>query len=664
SCPSSLKSVWAVNTTRTTDHHDLLPETKRPVVGAVSQQGFYGSSESVSAAEKQYFQSDNIAPQQQVEECYPGFSGMDLEEQCSYPSRNDHASCCNTQTHENIKTTPAYQNYPYIKNTFTPQVVYPEVIKDSGADTYPYGREKVCPKGADVQSHQKRVETFLPQFHRYNENADYRGYTEYPHAGKAKPNKSTNSSLQENKKLVNGTIEAPSLDTEPYTKLFQIKSGTQKKIEDNISDQQNFTFPKAVGLLPEKQFANEASFCTDLGKKFDYGLKPFAAPLGNSDCANGAEKQQFKSDLQNSEFCKSLPVLPNSANPSAGTVRPAWMNLPAKPTASVPFQNPNPLMKLNNHLPAFPKSSSHSNDFFQLPSSNFLLNNNLFHKYCQDNPASSLDFSYNTAERARSAACMEALGRSGEENLMEYLSDKKSKQPNGFCDIYSAQQLGIIENMNKHRFQVKPPSEHYDLEGQRHADGLLQSMYQDFLESQGQFGLRQGSGDSNAVNPVTCLQAPAFPSSCVLGDLRQNQQLGGSSAFPLRSAQLFGRSIVPLVDSHPLFSHGDLKRFYSYFNDKLYGDGSFPSFVPPFGYQRQVKSRSGPASELHVRLEECYEQWRALEKERKKTESALAKNFQGKKVSSANNTPIPRLTSNPSRVDRLIVDELREQARV
>ncbi|XP_010293736.1 PREDICTED: uncharacterized protein C17orf104 homolog, partial [Phaethon lepturus] len=664
--PSNLKSVWPMNTTRIVDHNDLLPETKRSVVGAVSQQGFY-SSESVSATEKQYLQSGNLASQQKVEECYHGFTGIDLEDQCLYPSRNDHANCCNMQTNENIKTTPIYQNYPYIKNIFTPQAGYSEVIRDLAADAYSYGREKVCPKGADAQFHQKWTETFLPPFHRYNESADYSRYTEYSHASKAKPNKSTNCSLQENKKLVNGTIEALSLDTEPYTKLFQGKSGPQKKIEDTISDQQNFTFPKTVGLLSEKQFANEASFCTDFGQKVEYGLKSFAACPGSSDCANGVEKQQFsKSDLQNSEYCKSLPLLPNSANPSAGTnVRPAWMNIQTKTTASVPFQNPSPLLKLNNHLPPFPKSSGHSNDFFQLSSSNFPLNSNPFHKHCQDNPSvfSSLDFGYNTAERARSAACMEALARSGEENLIEYLSEKKLKQPNGFCDNYSAQQFGIIENMNKHRFQLKPQSEHYDLQGQKHADGLLQNRYQDLMESQGQFNLKQGSGDSYAINPVTSLQAPGFSNNCMMGDFRRNQQLG-SSAFPLRSAHLFGRSIVPLMESHNLFSRDDLKCFYPYFNDKMYGDSSFSGFVPAFGFQRQVKTRTGPASELHVRLEECYEQWRALEKERKKTESALAKNFQGKKVSSANNTPIPRLTSNPSRVDRLIVDQLREQARV
>uniref|UniRef100_A0A8D1X0V4 Meiosis specific with coiled-coil domain n=1 Tax=Sus scrofa TaxID=9823 RepID=A0A8D1X0V4_PIG len=659
-----------MNTSRFADHHDLLTETKRPIDTAISQQAYY-SGESVSAVEKQYLLTSNLIPQQKIDELYHGFTGLDLEEQWMYPSRSDHSNCYNIQTNDTAKTT--FQEYPFIKNCFTPQTGLSDIMKESGVDSYSYGREKICAKGLEAPLQQKRAEMFLSQFNRYSENADYCRYSEYAHPNKAKLNKCSNFSVQESKKLASNTAETPAVEADTYTKLFQVKPTNQKKIEEAIPDQQNFTFPKTTPHLAEKQFAKEAAFTADFSLKSEYGLKPHTACPANNDFANVTEKQQFtKPDPPNSEYFKSVNLLANSATSSGGINlnRPTWMNVQTKNNTPIPYRNQGNLIKLNSHLSAASKGSNHSSDFSQLSSTNLTPNSNLFQKYCQENPSafSSFDLGYNGAERIQSANHMEGLTKTAEENLFESVTDKKIRQPNGFCDNYSAQQYGIIENINKHNFQAKPQSGHYDPdEGPKHLDGLSQSTYQDLLESQGHFNShRQGSGDNNINGRMNRTQASCFSNNYMMGDLRHNQsfQQLGSNGFPLRSTHPFGHSLVPLLDSYDLFSYDDLSHLYPYFNEMMYGDNSFSGFVPTFGFQRPIKTRSGPASELHIRLEECYEQWRALEKERKKTELALAKNYPGKKVSSTNNTPIPRLTSNPSRVDRLIVDELREQARV
>ena len=89
---------------------------------------------------------------------------------------------------------------------------------------------------------------------------------------------------------------------------------------------------------------------------------------------------------------------------------------------------------------------------------------------------------------------------------------------------------------------------------------------------------------------------------------------------------------------------------------------AFPVPPPPIAPVAQHSKVNPSKSELHLRIEECYEYFKQLEKERKRTEMELLKS--GKKIGTPNYSQVSRLPSNPSRVDRLIVDQLREHARL
>ncbi|XP_022532827.2 meiosis-specific coiled-coil domain-containing protein MEIOC isoform X1 [Astyanax mexicanus] len=174
-----------------------------------------------------------------------------------------------------------------------------------------------------------------------------------------------------------------------------------------------------------------------------------------------------------------------------------------------------------------------------------------------------------------------------------------------------------------------------------------------------------GQARHNGPGPSQAKSVPPqmFPYTFKMGDPRQNP------------CHLFiSHPLLPFGSSVPLMEMKDFLPEIPILNpflQELIGPNTagadFPGFLStmrPTKFSKEPKSQGTILSQLHQYLEECYEQWKMLEKERKKAESVLVKSYPGKRVFVVNNNPLPKMPSNPSRVDRLIVDQLREQGKV
>uniref|UniRef100_A0A3P9LY81 Uncharacterized protein n=1 Tax=Oryzias latipes TaxID=8090 RepID=A0A3P9LY81_ORYLA len=86
---------------------------------------------------------------------------------------------------------------------------------------------------------------------------------------------------------------------------------------------------------------------------------------------------------------------------------------------------------------------------------------------------------------------------------------------------------------------------------------------------------------------------------------------------------------------------------------------SHPSAATP-----PLLMNQGPVSQLHIYVDECDREWRALEKERKAIEGTLRKTFPGIKIPAGTNLNLPRPSGSPTKLDHIVVNQMREQIKV
>ncbi|XP_056257839.1 meiosis-specific coiled-coil domain-containing protein MEIOC [Seriola aureovittata] len=182
-----------------------------------------------------------------------------------------------------------------------------------------------------------------------------------------------------------------------------------------------------------------------------------------------------------------------------------------------------------------------------------------------------------------------------------------------------------------------------------------------YYDLQGGMQSQRFDGEISIISAGNTQQG--MPLTYPVSDFRGRPSIPINSYFSSRSMLPYG-SVAPGMDVCDM-SGSESAAFKSYVSDMMTrgGESTYHGMASAM-ITSMVMNQGGPMIQLYFYLDECYEQWRCLEKERKRIEAILTKTFHGKRTAAVTNTTLPKTPPNPTRIDHLIVKQNREQAKV
>ncbi|XP_038143130.1 uncharacterized protein moto [Cyprinodon tularosa] len=176
-----------------------------------------------------------------------------------------------------------------------------------------------------------------------------------------------------------------------------------------------------------------------------------------------------------------------------------------------------------------------------------------------------------------------------------------------------------------------------------------------FFGFQGNMQSQRRARENLLIGAGNVQQLTSLP--CSLNDIRRYSNM-------IMNPNL-SSSHAPHINMNGMGSTNDAAAFNSFISDmKDHRDESAYHGVASAGTASQMMNEGGPAFQIHFYLDECYQQCRSLEKERKKTEVILKKAFPGRRNTMMTNVNAPKTPLRLTRVDSLIFTQMKEQAMV